>query len=187
MKKIIPAILAVVFITFPFLIHYGLHYLSPSIFSCLLLLMFIPRILLTPSKNIISKMTMGGIVILYCIAIAWFDKHILLFYYPVLMNLFVAMFFLLSLFTEQSLIEEFAQLSGKKYPSEAKGYMRTLTKIWAFFLSLNAIVAAYTTCCQTKTVWLIYNGIVSYCLIISFMLLEWIYRDVYRRKYYPDL
>ena len=187
MKKLIPIIVAMIFIAFPFLVHFGLQHLSAQVFSILLFLIFVPRIVLAPSKNKISKIIMGSIATLYCGTIAWFDSQVLLFYYPVLMSLFIATLFFISLFAEKSLIEEFAQLSGQAYPPEARCYMKALTKWWVVLLVLNAVVAAYTACCQTQGFWLIYNGMVSYGIMIAFIVLEWAYRGFHRRKYYPHL
>lgn len=123
---------------------------------------------------------------LYCIAIALFDSEGLLRYYPVLISLYVGLLFFQSLFEKESLIESFAKLSGKPYPDEARVYMRTLTQIWVVVLVLNALIAIYTACCASDSFWLLYNGFISYVLILGLVLGEIIYRQFYKRKHFPD-
>ena len=186
MKKLLPVVVTLAVIALPFLIHFGLHYLSPWVFSLLLWLILLPRILLMPGSKTLGKAMMAAIVSLFCGAIAWFDSGALLRYYPVLMSVFMAMLFLLSLGAERSLIEYFAQLSGKTYPPAARHYMRKLTGGWALLLCGNGAVAAYTACCLSPQLWLLYNGMISYGVMAAFMLLEWVYRGMYQRKYASD-
>ncbi len=185
-KKILPIILAVAFILFPFLIHYGLRHYDPVVFSLLLFLLLVPRTLLTPSENKSGKVIMLVAITVYCGAIAVFDSEQLLRYYPVLISLYAALLFFLSLFDKQPLIETFAQMSGKPYPDGARRYMRTLTKLWVLLLVANASVAAYSACCASSDFWLIYNGFISYAIILGFIAAEVVFRQCYRRKYFPD-
>jgi uncharacterized membrane protein len=186
-KKILPLLMTVLLFGFPFLIHYGLPYFGAKVFAVLLFVIFVLRIVFIPAKNVIFKITMMAVVSCFCGVIAFYNSAELLFYYPVLMSLFVAMMFFLSLYTERTLIEEFAQLSGKEYPQGAQDYMRGLTKSWIALLVFNAIAAAYFACCQSADAWLLYNGVVAYAIITGFMILEVIYRGIYRRKNFPDL
>lgn len=186
-KKIVPLVLAVIFGSFPFVIHYGLSHFEPIVFSILLFVLLVPRTLLAPSENNSVKAIMLIAITLYCIAIAWFDSQVLLRHYPVLISLYVALMFFLSLFDERPLIEVFARLSGKPYPDVARPYMRQLTKVWALLLVGNASVAAYSACCLSDDFWLFYNGFLSYVIMAGFMGCEWVFRQWYRRKYFPNV
>ena len=186
LKKLYPLILGFLFIAFPFLVHYGLHYVEPAIFAGFLFILLMIRTLLTPSDNKHSKIIMGVVVTLYCGAIAFFDSEQLLRYYPVLVSMYVALLFFLSLFDEMSLIEKFARLSGKPFPDGARIYMRTLTKLWVVLLVSNAAVAVYSACCASADFWLLYNGFFSYLIILSFIAGEIIFRQFYRRKHFPE-
>jgi len=186
LKKILGLLLAVLFIAFPFVIHYGLRYIEPTFFSAILFILLIIRTIFTPSDNKWGKAIMIVVVTVYCSAIAFFDSEQLLRYYPVLISLYVALLFFLSLFDKESLVETFAKLSGKPYPDDARHYMRTLTKLWVLLLIINATVALYSACCLSADFWLLYNGFISYLIILGFILAELIFRQMYRRKHFPD-
>lgn len=180
------AFLSIVFFLFPFIIYFGLNYFSPLFFAILLFLLLIIRVVTMPAGNKWLKAIMVGFIAGYCLSIGFSDGEQVLRYYPVLMTLYVAMMFALSLLDEIPIIEKFAKLSGKPYPEGAKTYMRTLTKLWVLLLIINAGVAAYSACCQSIEFWLLYNGFLSYALMAGFMGGEWVFRQWYRRKYFPE-
>lgn len=177
-----PALMTLFVIGMPFLVHFGLTAFGPRVFASLLLLIFIPRILLTPADNRLFKILMLLLVLVYCGVVAAEESVELLLFYPVLMSSFFALLFFMSLFSEKTLIEEFVLLSGKSYPAEARSYMRGLTKAWTLLLLLNAAIAGYTACCQSAQVWLLYNGIIAYVIIFGFVIAEVVYRGIYRRR-----
>ncbi len=186
LKKILPMVLAILFVAFPFVIHYGLNYADPVLFAVLLFVLLMLRIALTPSDNNLGQWIMGVITTVYCGSIALFDSELLLRYYPVLISLYVALLFFITLFDRESLIEQFAKLSGKSYPDGARLYMRNLTKLWVLLLVVNASIAVYSACCMSKSFWLLYNGIISYVIVLGFIAAEIIFRQYYRRKYFPE-
>jgi uncharacterized membrane protein len=138
-----------------------------------------------PAKNWLKVIALG-LISIYCLSIGFSDGDKILRYYPVLMTIYVAMLFALSLLDDVPIIEKFAQLSGKPYPNGARIYMRTLTKIWVLLLLANASVAIYSACCRSIEFWTFYNGFLSYVIIFGFVACEWIFRQWYRRKYFPD-
>lgn len=184
-KKVFPLILAILFIAFPFIVHFGLRYVEPLVFSAVLFVLLVLRTVFTPSENQLGKVIMLSVVTLYCGAIALFGSEQLLRYYPVLISLYVALLFFLSLFDREPLIESFAKLSGKPYPDGARVYMRTLTKLWVVLLVANAGVAVFSACCSPTDFWLLYNGFISYLIILGFIFAEWVFRQFYRRKHFP--
>ncbi|MFT6389585.1 MAG: putative membrane protein [Cellvibrionaceae bacterium] len=186
LKKIFPLVLGGVFVAFPFVVHYGLHYVEPMVFASVLFVLLMIRTLLAPSDNKFGKVVMIAAAAFYCAAIAFFDSEQLLRYYPVLISLYVALMFFISLFDPISLIERFAKLSGKPYPDGARNYMRVLTKLWVLLLVVNALVAFYSACCSSGIFWLLYNGFISYFIILSFILAEWVFRQFYHRKHFSD-
>jgi uncharacterized membrane protein len=178
-------LLSVLFIAFPFLIYFGLNYFNSVFFAILLFLLLLIRITLMPAKNWL-KTIIVILISIYCLSIGLSDGDKVLRYYPVLMTLYVAILFGLSLLDDVPIIEKFAQLSGKPYPIGARIYMRTLTKIWILLLLANASIAIYSACCRSIDFWIFYNGFLSYIIIFGFMACEWIFRQWYRRKYFPD-
>ncbi len=186
MKNIYTAFLSIVFILFPFIIYFGLNYFSPLFFAILLFVLLVIRIVTMPAGKKWLKVIMIASIASYCLSIGFSDSGQVLRYYPVLMTLYVAMMFALSLLDEIPIIEKFAKLSGKPYPEGARPYMRTLTKLWVLLLAINAGVAAYSACCQSLEFWLLYNGFLSYVLMAGFMGGEWIFRQWYRKKHFPE-
>jgi uncharacterized membrane protein len=185
MNKIASVLLSVIFVAFPFLIYFGLNYFSPIFFAILLFVLLIVRMVLMPAKKWL-KIIMVSLIAIYCLSIGLSDGEQVLRYYPVLMTLYIAILFALSLLDDVPIIEKFAQLSGKPYPEGARVYMKKLTKIWVILLLTNACVAIYSACCQSIDFWLFYNGFLSYIIIFGFMACEWVFRQWYRRKNFPD-
>ena len=171
----------------PFFVHFGLSTLGPAVFAVILFIAFVSRIVAMSAVNKGLKVGLLGLVCLYCGLIAVYENGALLLFYPALMSSLIALMFLLSLFADRTLIEQMVRLSGKSFPPEALMYMRGLTKAWVVLLSLNALIAGYSACCQSNEFWLLYNGVIAYLIIAFFILIEWLYRGRYMRKYPPAL
>ena len=184
MKKLMPALLAALILILPFLIHFGSDHFGPTVFAGLLLVIFASRIMLLPAKFRVFKVVTMSIVCLFCGVIVVYESVDFLLYYPVLMSSFFAFLFFVSLFSEKTLVEEFARLAGHDYPDEAVSYMRGLTKAWVGLLAFNALAAYYSACCQSEKFWLVYNGVVAYVVISAFISIELLYRSYYRRKFF---
>ena len=63
----------------------------------------------------------------------------------------------------------------------ATGYLTRLTAIWAGFFAANGLVALWTTTASLE-VWTLYNGLISYLLVATLMLSEWLFRRHYKRR-----
>jgi len=185
-KNIYAAFLSIVFVLFPFAIYFGLNHFSPLFFAVLLFVLLVIRVVTMSSGKKWLKAIMISCIAAYCLSIGFSDDDQVLRYYPVLMTLYVAMMFALSLLDEVPIIERFAKLSGKPYPEGARTYMRTLTKLWVLLLVVNAGIASYSACCQSIEFWLFYNGVLSYALMAGFMAVEWVFRQWYRKNNFPE-
>lgn len=84
--------------------------------------------------------------------------------YPVIMNFFVAITFILSLKKQRPIIEQFAVKMGYLMDEQGRRYARKSTMIWSIFLSCN-FAASFVTLFLPLRVWTLYNGLISYLLI----------------------
>ena len=182
-KKILYALIAIVTVAYPFIVYFSLDRFGPSLLSLALFIILLARVILRGEfqrpEQYAQLILVGGL----CIIAAWFNSEELLRYYPVMMNLAFAGFFALSLTTETSLVERFAQMFMKEIPDEGRQYMRNLSMVWAVILIVNAAIAFYTACCLSLQAWTFYNGFLAYIFLGGFMALEYGYRQIHIKKH----
>lgn len=175
--------IAIVTVAYPFIVYFSLDKFGPSLLSFALLVILIARVIIRGEfqrpEQYAQLILVGGL----CIIAAWFNSEELLRYYPVMMNLAFAGFFAISLSTETSLVERFAEMFMDEVPDEGRSYMRKLSMVWAVILIINAAIAFYTACCLSLKAWTLYNGLLAYIFLGGFMLLEYLYRQIHIRKH----
>ena len=93
-----------------------------------------------------------------------FENVLFLKIYPVIMNFFVAITFILSLKKRQPIIEQFATKMGYLMDEQGKRYAKKSTVVWSVFLSCN-FIASFITLFLPLRLWTLYNGLISYLLI----------------------
>jgi len=92
-----------------------------------------------------------------------------------------------TLFFEPNIIFRFATLAdrsilGSSYESQVKKYCKKVTIVWCCFFILNGSAAAYTTFFCSREVWAVYNGGISYVLMGTLFIVEFIIRKLVDRK-----
>jgi len=102
------------------------------------------------------------------------DKKIFLKLYPVFMNAMVCMMFWVSLRTVP-LVQRFAEKMKYKMDDDSKKYVRRVTIVWAVFMGINTLVSLATVF-MSDWIWTLYNGLISYCLIGTMIIGEYIVR-----------
>jgi uncharacterized membrane protein len=118
--------------------------------------------------------------------LALLDSGLASLVYPVLMSLGMAAAFGLSLRREPSLVEVFASLTDPDPSPAAKAYMRKVTLGWFMVLLMNAMISAVTVVLGDMVLWALYNGLISYLLMGTFMAVEYaIRRRVRMREWTP--
>ncbi len=181
-KKLISILIAAILIIYPIIVYMGLKSYAPSALAALLFTLTAIKFVLGKKYKQKGQIVLFVVVTLYCLLIAYFNSSHLLNYYPVLMSLGMALLFGLSLYN-MPLIERFARMAGEDPSEQGKKYMRGLTQIWCGLLLANMCVAAYTACCMSAEAWVLYNGLISYAILLSFAGIEIIYRGFYQRKH----
>jgi uncharacterized membrane protein len=105
-----------------------------------------------------------------------------LLYYPVVVNVLMLALFGSSLFLGQTMIERFARLREPNLPESGIRYTRTVTQIWCIFFIINGSIALIT-CFGSLEAWTLYNGLISYVLMGSLFLGEFLVRRKMRERF----
>ncbi len=123
-------------------------------------------------------------------------KEFFLKLYSVVINATLLVVFGSTLFLKPTIIFRFATLSdksiiGSSYENQVKLYCRKVTIVWCCFFILNGTVSGLTTFAdklfglspeQARKVWAVYNGGISYVLMGTLFLVEFIVRKLVDRK-----
>ncbi len=123
-------------------------------------------------------------------------KEFFLKLYSVVINLTLLIVFGSTLFLKPNIIFRFATLadksiSGSSYENQVKIYCRNVTIVWCIFFILNGSASVVTTFAdkifglsaeQARRVWAVYNGGISYVLMGTLFVVEFIIRKLVDRK-----
>lgn len=115
-------------------------------------------------------------ILLSLFFLAIFAVKDLKYFYPVVVNLGLFVFFAISLKGE-SLITKLAKLKDKNLSEFALIYTRKLTKIWIIFFLLNALISFLLVFINLK-MWAFYTGFISYVFIGALFGGEILYRKL---------
>jgi len=149
----------------------------------LFIILSIAKFASTPNRGDHSSTAVLLFGLIYSGALALSNSELLLRLYPVAMSLTFSALFAISLSKEESLIEQFAKLSGKTISVNAKRYTRKLTGVWALLLLINALIALYLSLFATLESWALYCGLLSYLIFAAVFGIELLYRRHYIRTY----
>ena len=111
-----------------------------------------------------------------------FTKFSVLKLYPPFVNFCFFIVFFLSIFQEKTIIQKIALASEPDANSNVMRYTRNLTYIWSAFMFINFIISVFTVFMNEK-IWALYNGFISYMLVGTFFIIEYIVRMNFKRKY----
>jgi uncharacterized membrane protein len=164
------------------LIYLSIESVTPALFSVLFAGLAVIKFISTSERDISSYVVLAfGIV--FSLALALTDSEFLLRLYPVAMSFTFAALFAVSLSKEESLIEQFARISGKTITPNAKKYTRRLSGIWCILLVGNGLVALYLAISAPLKTWALYCGLISYVILGGFFLAELGYRQFHIKRY----
>ena len=184
MKKASLLIVSIVGIAYPLVVYTGMQHMGVTGLATILLVFAAFRFFLTGKKTTLLWIA-AGLICSFSLLIMALKSETLLRFYPVLVSVGVALAFLFSLWQDKTLIQRFAEMTGETITPVALRYMRLLTGWWVGLLLLNAVVASYTVFYTSLKTWTLYNGLVSYLIFGLFMILEWLYRQHYKRTREP--
>lgn len=117
-----------------------------------------------------------------CVILLFYFKRVaFLKFYPPLCNFVFFMIFFVSIFTKEPLILRFAKMYGDNPKGAALNYIRNLTYVWTVFLFINFVISIWTIYLSDK-IWMFYNGFISYFLIGTLFILEYILRKILQSR-----
>lgn len=181
--RIIIALVGIATIAYPFIVYTSLNTIGPASLSVVLFCLLLARVILRGEFDKPEQYAQLGLVGTLCLLAAWRDSELILRYYPVAMSLGFSLFFAISLWADETLIERFARMFVSNIEQHQRDYMRVLTILWALLLLANAAVAAYTACCLSLAQWTLYNGAIAYAVFALFTAGELINRYFYKKRY----
>lgn len=173
-----------VFITllYPLAIWLGHGHVEPRLLAGILLLAALTRL---PSLKIgkMARWWLVGALLLAGLAV-WANAMLPLKLYPVLVSVVMLAAFGYTLIAPPSMVERIARMQEPNLPPEIVGYARRVTQVWCGFFIINGAIALSTALWASPTVWLIYNGMISYLLMGLLFGGEFITRAYFKRRYH---
>lgn len=165
--------------SYPFLIYFGVQQFSPRVLAFMLLMLLGLRLIFNGRRD--TTMVWPTIAAaLLCVAVLWFNHDALLQWYPVVMSGGFLLLFATSLVFGPPVIERIARALDGELSARDVRYTRRLTQLWCVFFIVNGTLAALTTM-ASKQWWLLYNGMISYVLMGSFLVIERIGRERFKQ------
>jgi len=112
----------------------------------------------------------------------YFKRFFVIRFYPPLMNFLIFMLFFLSLFGEETVIQKFAKMGKSELEPAELTYTRNLTYVWCVFLFLNFLISVITIFLSDR-IWIFYNCFLSYFLVGTLFIIEYVVRVIYRKRH----
>ena len=166
---------------YPFIIYFGIRVLPVGFFGLLLAVLVLLRFAVVRNDERAMALPVVVLLLAYAVGAAIIGRTEALLYYPVLVNILLCVVFALSLRSSEPLLLRIIRARGITMSEHGEGYLTRLTGVWAGFFALNGVVAFWTTKASLE-VWTLYNGFISYLLVATLMLSEWLYRRRYKRR-----
>lgn len=191
MQVLIGVLQAVVIVTYPVAVYFGLSHFSTRGIGLLVLAMLAPTLikaLKSRREQLLATMGMPvAIAFLMLLAIVSDDVRFVL-AYPALVNLVLLLQFGLTLRKgSQSMIERFARLQTDDLSPRELEYCRTVTACWCGFFVLNGAACALFAAFASRATWALYTGLLSYLVLGVLFAVEFTLRKYLFRKFGPGL
>jgi len=181
-RRVKPEPLAVFFAVFsifyPVLAVISIRTVGPLPVVVMLCVILLLRIIVPSMRKKLGHLTWGLFVAVVGVAgIAAFDAELSVRLYPVLMNAVMLVSFAVTLIRPPSMIETFARTLEPDLPPAGVAYTRKVTIVWVGFFAVNGAIALFTVVAGSWTVWMVYNGFVSYVAAGCLFLVEYLVRQ----------
>lgn len=197
----VSALVALLFLGYPFLVYFGLDYFEPRVLYAVLggivLVRFALRIPRLRTRNVLRALSpLAAIGALVVIGITTNSKLYMLFL-PALITVSLAAVFGYSLYSGPSMIETFARMEVADLTEDDVTYCWNVTLVWVGFLLINSTLVvllalgaeANVTLAgyDSLTLWTLYTGAVSYVLVGVLFGVEFLYRKWKFRRFQGSL
>jgi uncharacterized membrane protein len=175
-----PVVRAAPFVVYPLIVYFALEHFQARYLGIALLFVLLLRYR-GRARRLASGMDrwtwiMVIIVSSFAGAVWWSNDELLLRMYPALLNVIGLMFFGHTLLYPPSMVERFARLQGNALSADGVRYTERVTWVWCAFFLCNGLAATYTALYSTREVWVLYNGLLAYCLMGVLFAGEWLVR-----------
>lgn len=174
MRGIIATLTGVTLLIYPFLMGWCLSHGYMWQVSILLLVLGALRLIFQKKNNVLWPLTSLAVI---CGSFSLIFKSALgLKFYPVMMSLGALCVFSYTLWKPPSMIERFARVFEPTLPKEGVLWTRKVTMVWCIFFAFNAFFAFCTVFFFPISIWVLYNGFISYLMMGVLLLGEFILR-----------
>ena len=182
MKNIV---LGSIFVLYPLIVFFGLKWVEPTYIALVLGCLACFRFYYNKTSINIPFIKVVGINVIILLMLSLFNNSsFILKLYPVVMSLSFLSIFLYSLVKPPSVITLIAGARGKLTVNSVQ-YTKKVTAVWCAFFLINASIS-FTTVFLNDEVWAIYNGLISYVLMGTLFLGEWIVRKRFKKNDQSD-
>ena len=178
------------FFIYPFVVHLSVVYKVPFIIACLLPLFYIvlARPLRGNRKQIIIKSSLLLVLILIGLLSWHYLDHSIIYLPPILMMLTILYPFIRSVIPGNTpLITRFYQLTKAENDPAVTCYTDKLTWIWIIFIILLLVNNIILTFWAPLETWSLFTNFINYLLLLSMLVLEWIFRLFWFKKWESPL
>jgi uncharacterized membrane protein len=174
-------LLTMAVIAYPMVVYFLLDLVGPIALGLLLVLLLLPRAVLIAGRSATWLVGSSAICVVFAIFLTFADSELVLKLYPTFVNLGLLVAFGYTLIRPPSMIERLARRFGLRISQRGIGYTRGVTMLWCVFFVLNAAVATFITFTGTMEAWTYYNGFLAYVLIATLFVIEFGFRQIYKR------
>lgn len=179
MKTFARVALTAFFITYPLLVWLGIRGGQPEWIALLLAAAAVIQVWVKRTRFALA----AAAAALGLAAAAWTaGSFVPVKFYPVVMNAAWLAYFGFSL-TGTPAVERFARLRRLELPAHAVHYCRQVTRVWCVFFMLNGLVALDSAVNRSDDWWALYNGLISYGLIVLMFACEFVVRLMVDQRY----
>jgi uncharacterized membrane protein len=181
LRVLIRVIFLMCFMSYPFIVYFGIKTLPPSFFGLVLIALLALRfgVLIKADRPVLLPVLL--ILMGYAVATAVSGNTQMLLFYPALVNFCLCAVFANSLRQEESLLLRIARARGVPIVDHLPLYLYRLTALWAVFFAINGMVAVWTITVSME-VWTLYNGLISYFIVGALIGGELLFRYYYRKR-----
>ncbi|MGA9573135.1 MAG: hypothetical protein WBS20_04210 [Lysobacterales bacterium] len=175
------ALVMLFFISYPFIVYFGISILPPSFFGLVLVVLLAFRfgVLLPEERSALLPILL--VFLGYAIATVIFDSARLLLFYPAMVNFTFFLVFANSLRGGEPLLLRIVRARGVAMSEHTPRYLYWLTMLWAVFFILNGMVSIWTSTLSMQA-WTLYNGLISYFIVAILGAGEWLFRRYYKKR-----
>jgi len=161
---------------YPAAIYFGLQQIDPRYLALLLIAVGVVRLLSIGESPLNHWLWLPLLCILGLLT--WLtNEAIALKLYPVLVSSSFLIVFAWSLRYPPTMIERIARLKTPQLSPYLVNYTRIVTKVWCVFFAFNGSIALVTALISSDRLWALYNGFISYLLMATLFVCEWLIRQ----------